>query len=195
MERHLLPNEIDLLVDGEMGFNVAPLRDHAATCADCQARVAEGRIVVEALERLTHLPPSHMFAERVMQRVEVFVPWHVSARDTVRRLVPKSRPARAIAAVMAGSVAIVLTLGTVWMFANADLLVVGFDLLGQRLRAGTISMLGSVLGTLFGPATFEALRAAGPLALVAATGTLLAVAMGVAVGMRFVVGAASRRRS
>ena len=195
MERHLLPNEIDLLVDGEMGFNVAPLRDHAATCAECQARVAEGRIVVEALERLTHIAPSHMFAERVMKRVEVFEPWHVSARDTVKRFVPRSRAARAIGAVMAASIAVVLTLGTVWMFANADLMVVGFDILGQRLRAGTISTLGSVLGTLFGPATFEALRAAGPLALVAATGTLLAVAAGVAVGMRFVVGAASRRRS
>lgn len=195
MERHLLPNEIDLLVDGEMGFNVAPLRDHAATCAECQARVHEGRIVVDALERLTHVLPSPMFAERVMQRVEVFVPWHVTARDTVKRLVPRSRPARAAAAALAGSVAMVLTVATVWMVANADLLAVGLNLLGQKLRAGTISALGSIIGTLFGPSTFEALRAAGPLALVAATATLLVLAAGVAVGMRYVAGAASRRRS
>ena len=28
--RHLLPNEIDLLVDGDTGFGVQPLREHVA---------------------------------------------------------------------------------------------------------------------------------------------------------------------
>ena len=36
--RHLLPNEIDLLVDGEAGFGVAPLRAHVAECDECRAQ-------------------------------------------------------------------------------------------------------------------------------------------------------------
>ena len=50
--RHLLPNEIDLLLDGEVGFGVAPLRAHVDGCEDCQARLARSRKVVDALEDL-----------------------------------------------------------------------------------------------------------------------------------------------
>ena len=46
--RHLLPNEIDLLLDGEVGFGVAPLRAHVDGCEDCQARLARSRKVVDA---------------------------------------------------------------------------------------------------------------------------------------------------
>jgi len=45
--RHLLPNEIDLLVDGEAGFGVAPLRAHVAECDDCPALVRHLRSVIE----------------------------------------------------------------------------------------------------------------------------------------------------
>jgi hypothetical protein len=50
-ERHLLPNEIDLLLDGEVGFGVSPLRAHVDDCATCRSRLADARVVVEALER------------------------------------------------------------------------------------------------------------------------------------------------
>ena len=53
--RHLLPNEIDLLLDGEVGFGVAPLQAHVAACEDCQARLARSRKVVHALEDLPRL--------------------------------------------------------------------------------------------------------------------------------------------
>ena len=43
--RHLLPNEIDLLVDGEVGFGVAPLRAHVRECAECHAKLDEAREV------------------------------------------------------------------------------------------------------------------------------------------------------
>ena len=36
--RHLLPAEIDLLLDEEVGFGVSPLRAHVQACADCRAR-------------------------------------------------------------------------------------------------------------------------------------------------------------
>ena len=65
--RHLLPDEIDLLLDDdEVGFGVAPLKAHIRDCADCRARVDEARFVVEALEDIPHFAPSHRFADRVL---------------------------------------------------------------------------------------------------------------------------------
>ena len=52
--RHLLPNEIDLLVDGEAGFGVAPLRAHILECSDCRERLEDARVVVDALESLPY---------------------------------------------------------------------------------------------------------------------------------------------
>lgn len=195
MERHLLPNEIDLLVDGEVGFGVAPLRAHAAECADCRVRVAEGRAVVEALEGVPHFAPSPMFTEKVMSRVEVFVPWHVAALDTVRRLIPTSRPARALVAAVAGSVALVLTLGTLWVAYNATLVKLAAELVTERVGGALLAAVGGVVSTIFGPDVFATLRAAGPVALIGVSMALLALTAGVAVGMRLLAGAASRRRS
>src|SRR3954454_20962096 len=96
--RHLLPNEIDLLVDGEAGFGVAPLRAHIDECAECRAQFEDARIVVDALEALPHFAPDSRLADRVMSQVPVFVPAHVAARDSVSRWVPQAGPARAAAA-------------------------------------------------------------------------------------------------
>ena len=41
--RHLLPDEIDLLLDDEVGFGVNPLRSHVRDCADCRAKVEDAR--------------------------------------------------------------------------------------------------------------------------------------------------------
>ena len=75
--RHLLPDEIDLLLDDEVGFGVSPLRAHVRDCADCRDQVGAATLVVEALEDVQHFAPSHAFADRVMSQVPVFVPWHV----------------------------------------------------------------------------------------------------------------------
>src|SRR4249920_1763813 len=107
--RHLLPDEIDLLLDDEMGFGVAPLKTHIRDCADCRAKLDEAQLIVDALEDLPHFAPSHAFADRVMSQVPVFVPWHVAARDTVVRWLPQSRPARVAVGALATSAASVLT--------------------------------------------------------------------------------------
>ncbi len=39
MNRHLLPEEIDLLIDGEAGFGVAPLKAHLRQCPECQSEL------------------------------------------------------------------------------------------------------------------------------------------------------------
>src|SRR6476646_413137 len=92
--RHLLPDEIDLLLDDEVGFGVNPLRSHLRDCAECRAKVEDARFVVDVLADLPHFAPSHSFASRVMSQVPVFVPWHVSARQTVAQYVPQSQSMR-----------------------------------------------------------------------------------------------------
>jgi anti-sigma factor RsiW len=93
--RHLLPNEIDLLVDGEAGFGVADLRAHLDECPDCRARYEDERVIVDALESLPHFAPDSRLADRVMAQVPVFVPAHVVARDSVAQWIPRAGMARA----------------------------------------------------------------------------------------------------
>ena len=88
MDRHLLPEEIDLLLDGEVGFGTAPLKAHARSCAECRAELEDARAVVRELEHLPHLSPSPLFTERIMAHVQVFVPWHVALLDTARQWMP-----------------------------------------------------------------------------------------------------------
>src|SRR5580693_5163872 len=99
--RHLLPNEIDLLLDGEVGFGVSPLRSHIDECAACRARLADARVVVDALERLPHFVPTIRFADRVLAQVQIVEPWHVAAIDAARRLVPRSTAMRVVMAASA----------------------------------------------------------------------------------------------
>ncbi|NUQ12691.1 MAG: hypothetical protein HUU26_10265, partial [Gemmatimonadaceae bacterium] len=89
--RHLTPHEFDLLVDGEEGFGVAPLRAHVDQCAACRQELEAQTRVVEALENLPHFSPSPLFAYRVMREVQVFEPWHVALRDQVARALPRSQ--------------------------------------------------------------------------------------------------------
>jgi len=81
--RHLLPNEIDLLVDHESGFGVQPLREHVRDCPDCRARLTVAERVVGSLAEVPLFAPRVGMADRIMSQVPVFVPWHVAARDAV----------------------------------------------------------------------------------------------------------------
>ena len=136
--RHLLPTEIDLLLDDEEGFGVAPLKAHVRACPECMARLEDARLVTDAIEELPHFAPSFSFADAVMAKVPVFVPWHVAARDAVRdavrEWVPESRPARAVAFGLATSVATVLTVGILWIASQTDLLVFATGIAGRDAR-------------------------------------------------------------
>ena len=105
-----MPRDRSLLVDGEEGFGVAPLAAHVEQCAHCRAEIDRQLELVSALERLPHLTPSPLFAYRVMSKVQVFEPWHVTALDSVRRFIPRSRPARVLAAASGAFIAVTLTL-------------------------------------------------------------------------------------
>jgi hypothetical protein len=191
--RHLLPNEIDLLVDGEAGFGVAPLRAHVAECDDCRARLEDARVVVDALEALPHFAPDSRLADRVMAQVPVFVPAHVAARDSVAQWMPRSAPARVAAAVVATSVAGLLTLAMVWLASrgNAVMFVTGlFTDRFQRLVLGTVR---DVALALLGESAVAAIQASGTLGVTLLVLGFLGTAVGTVLALRRVATAASRR--
>jgi hypothetical protein len=193
INRHLLPNEIDLIVDGDVGFGVAPLRAHVRQCGECQARVDEARVIVDALEELPHFAPSSLFSERVMTQVHVFEPWHVAARNSVRRYVPRSTPARVAAAAMGLAASAVLGVLTLWIGMRVDMLTFFSGAAVQQGRAMVASAMEVVVGAAFGPVALSLVRAMGTVGLLVATLLLAAAATGAVLGVRRLAAASSRR--
>ena len=191
--RHLLPEEIDLLLDGEVGFGVQPLRAHVRGCDLCRRELEEARALVRELETLPHLAPSPRFAEQVMARVQVIEPVHVAAIQSARRWLPESRPLRVVAGAAAVAVASVLSMVSLWVFGNLESLAFFGSLVIDRTRDSLLANLGSTLSGVFGPETVAALEASGAAGLVA-TGIALLLAIAAAVfGLRAVATAARRR--
>jgi anti-sigma factor RsiW len=182
--RHLLPNEIDLLVDGEAGFGVAPLRAHIDECAECREQVEDARIVVDALEALPHFAPDSRLAERVMAQVPVFVPAHVAARDSVAHWLPRAAPARAAAAAIFVSAAGVLTLGLIWLATQGDAAVFMTGLLGDRLRGVVVGAARDLAVSLLGESALAALQATGAIGISLMLAGFVLTAFGTVAGIR-----------
>ena len=159
--RHLLPNEIDLLVDGEAGFGVAPLRAHILECPDCRDRLEDARVVVDALESLPHFAPDSRLADRVMAQVPVFVPAHVAARDSVRQWLPQSSAARVAAVAAASSVAGLFTAAVLWLAMRGDAVLFMSGLLGDRIRFAVVGAGRDLVLALLGESALAALQATG----------------------------------
>jgi hypothetical protein len=191
--RHLLPNEIDLLLDGEVGFGVAPLRAHVDECESCSARLARARRVVDVLEDLPHFAPTPRFADAVMGQVQVVEPWHVAALDTARRFVPQSAPMRALVAATASAAALALTSGAVWLALHADLALYSFNLAAGRARTALMDGAASLVGAAFGQGGLDALRAGGARELALGAGVMLVAVGGATFGLKAL--ASSSRRS
>lgn len=192
--RHLLPNEIDLLVDGEVGFGVAPLQAHARECEKCRHELEEALQVATLLEGLPRFAPSYGLADRVMAQVPVFIPWHVAARDAVSEWVPASRPLRALAIAGGSAMAAVLTLATLWVVTRGELLTFASAAAGDQVRDAAMAGARGLMAALFGEQVFAAIAQTGMAGLaITAAGFLAAAAIGV-LGLR-TVAAASRSRS
>lgn len=172
MERHLLPEEIDLLLDGEVGFGTPPLKAHVRSCAVCSHELESARAIVRQLEHLPHIAPSPLFASRVLSHVQLFVPWHVALLDSVRGLVPQSRALRVAAAAMFATVAIALTVASVWVFTRIDAVMFAADLVLERVRSAALDAVGSGMSALFGEAA-RPLLAGGAMGLAMAALLLL----------------------
>ncbi|NUR35267.1 MAG: hypothetical protein HOQ30_14760 [Gemmatimonadaceae bacterium] len=182
--RHLLPNEIDLLVDGEAGFGVAPLRAHILECAECRERVEDARVVVDALESLPHFAPDSRLADRVMAQVPVFVPAHVAARDSVRRWLPQSAAARTAAVAVGTSVAGALTLAMIWLATQSDAVLFISGLLGDRVRGAVAAAARDFAVALLGESALTTLQATGALGVTLLLLGFLLTAVGTVAGFR-----------
>ncbi len=193
--RHLLPEEIDLLLDGEEGFGVAPLRNHLAECPSCQTQYRALAAVVGGLESLPLLAPSPVFADRVLQQVQVFEPWHVALRDTLKRWMPQSSIGRVFAGATGGVMAVALTFVAVWLGQRADAVLFLANLVLQRTRGGLTDMAHSVALSLFGNSAASALQSGGAVAVLAAAGAMVAAVLAVAFGVKSLATASRRRRS
>jgi hypothetical protein len=163
--RHLLDSEIDLLLDGEVGFGVAPLRTHLAECAACRSAFDRERVVLDDLDRIPHLIPTFGFAGRVLAQTRVFVPWHVSALDAVRGWVPTSRPGRVAAAAGASVVGVVLTALVAWTVVRSDALVFFGEAGLERLRTTVGGAIRDGLAGLIGADAVASLGTGGVVAV------------------------------
>lgn len=173
MDRHLLPEEIDLLVDGEVGFGTAPLKAHARTCAACRSELEAAGEVIHAVEHLPLLSPSPQFADRLMAQVHVFVPWHVAFRDGAHAVLARAPRARAAALVVASVIAVVLTVASLWAVTRLDTVVFAAELGLGRARALLANAAASVGGAVFGHAALQRVEAAGQVGIVVAVVALL----------------------
>ena len=192
--RHLLPDEIDLLLDNEVGFGVAPLKAHVRECADCRALVEEARLIVTSLEATPHFAPSHALADKIMSEVPVFVPWHVTARDTVVRWMPQSRPARLAVGILATSAASVLTAAILWIATQTDVLVFASGAAGDEVRGLVMSGVRTLLSVVFGDQASAMIQAMGTIGMTAALIGLGLATAGSIAGLRALALASSRRR-
>jgi hypothetical protein len=192
--RHLLPNEIDLLVDGESGFGVQPLREHVRDCEDCRARLQEAKAVVTTLAEVPLLSPRIGLADRVMGQVPVFVPWHVAARDAAIRLIPTTPAARVLAATLVAVVGSVFTGLTLWVATRGDMLAVFTGLLGEEARTAVTNAAGDLVVALFGPQVVTAIQQAGPFVIALAGGGFVVASVVTVLGLRLIA-TSSRARS
>jgi hypothetical protein len=192
--RHLLPNEIDLLLDGEAGFGVTPLRAHVDECLACRARFADAQLVVDALEDLPQFAPKARFADRVMAEVQVIEPWYAAAMDVGRRLVPQSAPLRVLTVATASVVAATASAGAVWLALHADAALYGLGLAADRLSAALVTGAGAVVRDTLGQPGLDAIRMGSIRALLLGA-ALVAVAIGgTAFGLRAAASASRRAR-
>lgn len=183
-DRHLRPDEIELLLDGEEGFGVAPLRAHVRSCLACQGELESARELMLALDTLPDFAPSAAFSDRVMSQVQVFEPWHAAATRTIGELVPASRPARMAAGFGAAVTAGLATAGATWAVARADMGVLLAGLGLERFREQVVAAGSDVMATVLGQPGLDALRGSSPEVMALALGGFVAVAgMGV-VGIR-----------
>ena len=192
--RHLLPNEIDLLLDDETGFGVQPLREHVRSCPDCRGRLEAAEQVVRAMAEVPHFAPRIGLADRVMARVPVFVPWHVAARDAVVQRIPTTPVARAVAATLVAVVGSVVSGLTLWIASRGDMLAVFTGLVGEEARQAVTNAAGDLVVALFGPQVIGAVQQIGPAGIAWAGAGFVFAALATILGLRRIA-ASSRARS
>ncbi len=184
LDRHLRPDEIDLLLDTEVGFGVQPLKAHVRDCATCRAELDQAREFLLVLEDLPHFAPSSDFADRVMLQVQVFEPWHVAARNSVMRFVPRTAPARAAAAMAAAASATVVVSGSIWAVNRADMGLLMANVGLDEARVAANAAVSDIILAAVGQVGLEAWAAGGPMVAVTAGAGFVVAAGAMVAGLR-----------
>ncbi len=193
-DKHLRSDEIELLLDGEEGFGVAPLRAHVKSCIPCRLELDSARELMVALEALPDFAPSVNFSDRVMSQVQVFEPWHAAATRTVVQYLPATRPARMAAGIGAAITAGLATAGVTWVVARADMAFILTQLGAEGVRDQIVAASSDVASTVLGQPGIAAMQSGSPeMAAIAAGGFVAIVGMGV-VGLRALATASRRAR-
>ncbi|MCC6244021.1 MAG: hypothetical protein IT353_14355 [Gemmatimonadaceae bacterium] len=193
-DRHLRPDEIELLLDGEEGFGVAPLRAHVRQCALCDTELDKARELMIALDTLPDFAPSRAFADRVMSQVQVFEPWHAAAMNTAQQFVPATRPARVAAGVgVAVSAGLITSVGT-WAMARADMALLMTQLGLSRVREQVSAATSDLVSTVLGQSGLQAMQSSTPEMLALMMGGFVAVTGLGVVGLRALATASRRSR-
>ncbi|MCU0625805.1 MAG: hypothetical protein MUF21_04855 [Gemmatimonadaceae bacterium] len=185
LTRHLLPDEFDLLLDGESGFGVQQLQGHLRDCPQCREELAMMRRFVLAIEELPELAPSRPMADLVMARVNVFVPWHVAARDWALSWLPERPALRIAAGVAATGVAGASTVALGWGWTHRERFLAQGWLAQDQLRAAALDAIGTGAQAVLGPLATQVPGGTLPLAGAALLGLGLAIGTSVA-GLRAV---------
>ena len=191
---HLLPNQIDLLVDGDAGFTARTMRAHLADCPDCRQRFERAQDAAHAVESLPHFTPRLPFADHVMAKVQVIEPWHVALTASALRLVPTRGPMRVVTTIGVSLVALAISAGALWLALRGDLATWMLSLAVERGRETLVAGAGSLVSRALGmDATALASGGAWPLALTA--GLVTVSLIGAALGFRQLAATARANRS
>lgn len=191
---HLLPNQIDLLVDGDAGFTARTMRAHLADCPDCRQRFERAQDAAHAVESLPHFTPRLPFADHVMAKVQVIEPWHVALTASALRLVPTRGPMRVVTTIGVSLAALAISAGALWLALRGDLATWMLSLAVERGRETLVAGAGSLVSRALGmDATALASGGAWPLALTA--GLVTVSLIGAALGFRQLAATARANRS
>jgi len=119
IERHLTREERELFLP-DVGPERPPvaLRSHVDSCDRCRGEVEDLRALHAALASLPRMDPRPGFAEAVMARVRLPVPWHARAWNAVR--------GRWLPVVLAAAlVAVTVGAGAWWLASQPELTLGG----------------------------------------------------------------------
>ena len=192
--RHLLPNEIDLLLDEESGFGVQPLREHVRGCPDCRARLDTAKRVASVLSEIPLIAPRYGMADRVMAQVPVFVPWHVAARDSVVQWMPTGSAGRLAAAALVGVGGTLVSGLTLWVATRGDLVSMITGLAGEGAQRAATDAAGDLIVAVLGPQVVALVQQLGSLGVALAMGGFVIASLATVFGLKRVA-ASSRARS
>lgn len=170
---------------------MAPLQAHVEACETCRAELDAQQRLVERLERLPHLAPAPLFANRVMKQVRVFEPGHVTILAAAQRFLPRSRPGRVLVGITAGAMALSLTLIAMWIVPRLN----GVIFLGtaalERVRWVILDVVNDFAGSVVGGTAVASGSVSGQVGVL--LGFLAAIFLAAA-GLRLVAASSRRRR-